>query len=147
MGSSSRTPNAPGTLPFVDGAFGQQIAELRREIEGIQELNTIYRKRKPHGHGSRASEEGQHSHLCESLSHRRQAPSSYYRAVLPEFKTISPQSLRASLAVTPYPYPSTVTFELIPEFNQTGAAVQTDGFVPLPFLRSKILSRRSRQYH
>jgi hypothetical protein len=57
MGSSSRTPHAPGTLPFVDGAVGQQIAELRREIEGIQELNTIYRNRKPHGHQDQVAHE------------------------------------------------------------------------------------------
>jgi hypothetical protein len=57
MGSSSRTPHAPGTLPFVDGAFGQQIAELRREIEGIQELNTIYRNCKPHGHQDQVAHE------------------------------------------------------------------------------------------
>jgi hypothetical protein len=52
---SSRIPHALGTLPFVDGAFGQQIVALRREIEGIQELNTIYRsKGKHHGYRDRA---------------------------------------------------------------------------------------------
>jgi hypothetical protein len=57
MGSSFRTTHAPGTLPFVDGAFGQQIAELRREIEGIQEMNTIYRNRNVHGHQDRVTHE------------------------------------------------------------------------------------------
>jgi hypothetical protein len=68
MGSSSRTPNAPGTLPFVDGAFGQQIAELRREIEGIQELNTIYRKRKPHGHQDQVAHERRMFRLEEIMT-------------------------------------------------------------------------------
>jgi hypothetical protein len=36
MGSSSRTRHAPGTLPFVDGAFGPKIAELRRTRFGWQ---------------------------------------------------------------------------------------------------------------
>jgi hypothetical protein len=31
-------------------AFGQRIAELRKEIEGIQELNTIYRSQRPRRH-------------------------------------------------------------------------------------------------
>jgi hypothetical protein len=35
-------------LIVMDVPTGQQIAELRREIEGIQELNTIYRNRKLH---------------------------------------------------------------------------------------------------
>jgi hypothetical protein len=51
----SRTPHAPGTLPFVDMAFGQQIAELRREVEGIQELNTVYRSQKPRRHDAQAA--------------------------------------------------------------------------------------------
>jgi hypothetical protein len=55
--SSSRTPHAPGTLPFVDKAFGEQIAELRREIEGIQELNTIYRSQKPRRHDAQVAHE------------------------------------------------------------------------------------------
>jgi hypothetical protein len=50
MDSSSRTPHAPGTLPFVDMVFGQQIADLRREVEGIEELNAIYRSQRPRRH-------------------------------------------------------------------------------------------------
>jgi len=30
---------------------------LKREIEGIQELNTIYRNRKPHGHEDQVAHE------------------------------------------------------------------------------------------
>jgi hypothetical protein len=57
MDSSSKTPHAPGTLPFVDMAFGQQIANLRREIESIQGLNTIYRSQRPRRHEDRAANE------------------------------------------------------------------------------------------
>jgi hypothetical protein len=46
---------APGTLPFVDVAFGQQIAALRREIQGIRALNTIYRYQKPRRHEDQAA--------------------------------------------------------------------------------------------
>jgi hypothetical protein len=63
--ASFRTPHAPGTLPFVDGAFGQQIAELRREIEGIQELNTIYRNRKLHRHEDQAAHDRRRIRLEE----------------------------------------------------------------------------------
>jgi len=42
----SRTPDATATLPPIDAAFSQQIADPRREIEGIQELNIIYRSQK-----------------------------------------------------------------------------------------------------
>jgi hypothetical protein len=38
---------------------GQRIAELRREIEGIQELNTIYRNRKLHRHEDQVAHESQ----------------------------------------------------------------------------------------
>jgi len=37
----SRTPDETVSLPPMDADFGQQIADLRREIEGIQELNMI----------------------------------------------------------------------------------------------------------
>jgi len=53
--TSSRTPHAPGTLPFVDMAFGQQITELRREVESIEELNRIYRFKKPRRHEDQAA--------------------------------------------------------------------------------------------
>jgi hypothetical protein len=63
--AAAKTPHAPGTLPFVDGAFGQQIAVLRREIEGIQEMNTIYRNRKPHRHQDQAAHERRKARLEE----------------------------------------------------------------------------------
>jgi hypothetical protein len=53
--TSSRTPSAPRILPFADMTFGQQLADLGREIEGIQELNTMYRSRKPHRHEDQAA--------------------------------------------------------------------------------------------
>jgi hypothetical protein len=53
--TSSRTPHAPGTLPFVDMAFGQQITELRREVESIEELNRIYRSQRPRRHEDQAA--------------------------------------------------------------------------------------------
>ena len=65
--ASSRTPPAPGTLPFVDGAFGEQIAELRREIEGIEELNALYRYRKNHQHQDQAAYERRRVRLEEIL--------------------------------------------------------------------------------
>lgn len=62
---SSRTPHAPGTLPFVDVAFGRQIAELKREIEGIQELNALYRVQKPHRHQHQVAHERRKVRLQE----------------------------------------------------------------------------------
>jgi hypothetical protein len=44
-------------LPPIDAAFSQQIADPRREIEGIQELNIIYRSQKPHRHQDQAARE------------------------------------------------------------------------------------------
>jgi hypothetical protein len=53
----SRTPDETVSLPPMDADFGQQIADLRREIEGIQELNMIYRSQKPHRHQDQAAHE------------------------------------------------------------------------------------------
>jgi hypothetical protein len=50
----SRTSHTTTILPFM---LSQRIAELRREVEGIQELNTIYRSQKPHTHQNQAANE------------------------------------------------------------------------------------------
>jgi hypothetical protein len=72
MDSSFRTPDA----------FGQQIAELRREIEGIQELNTLYRTRRSRGYGDQADYDRRRARLEEIVrqlavlrgSYRERAP-------------------------------------------------------------------------
>jgi hypothetical protein len=52
-----RTPHTAATLQSMDVAFSQQIADLRREIEGIQELNRIYRYQNFHTHQNQAAKE------------------------------------------------------------------------------------------
>jgi hypothetical protein len=49
----------------MDIAFRQQIAELRREIEGIQELNMIYRSQRPRRHQDQAANEKRRVRLQE----------------------------------------------------------------------------------
>jgi hypothetical protein len=51
-----------GTLLLMDS---QQIAALRREIEGIQELNTIYRSQKLHGYRDQVAYEKRQIRLEE----------------------------------------------------------------------------------
>jgi len=45
------------TAILPDVSTVQRIAELRREIERIQELNAIYRSQEHHGHPDKAAHE------------------------------------------------------------------------------------------
>jgi hypothetical protein len=49
----------------LDVAFSQRIADLRREIEEIQQLNMIYRSRKPHSHQDQVAQEKGKARLGE----------------------------------------------------------------------------------
>jgi hypothetical protein len=81
------TPNATATVPPCDVAFSQQTADLRREIEEIQELNMIYRYRKPHRHRDQVAHEKRRARLGE---------------IVRQLAVIRPKSQRTIRSSTPY---------------------------------------------
>jgi hypothetical protein len=54
-------------VPSMDAPTSQRIADFRREIEGIQELNTIYRSHKYHRHQDQVANERRKSRLEEIM--------------------------------------------------------------------------------
>jgi hypothetical protein len=64
----------------MDEPTSQRIADFRREIEGIQELNKIYRAQKHHGHQDQVANERRKIRLEEvmqqlaALHRRRDSP-------------------------------------------------------------------------
>jgi len=67
-------------VPSMDEPTSQRIADFRREIEGIQELNKIYRAQKHHGHQDQVANERRKIRLEEvmqqlaALHRRRDSP-------------------------------------------------------------------------
>jgi hypothetical protein len=82
-----RTPNAAATPPPWGVAFSQQLADLRREIEEIKELNMIYRYRKPHRHQDQVAHEKRKARLGE---------------IVRQLAVIRPNSQRTIRSSTPY---------------------------------------------
>ena len=54
-------------VPSMDAPTSQKIADFRREIEGIQELNKIYRAQKHHGHQDQVANERRKIRLEEIM--------------------------------------------------------------------------------
>lgn len=55
----------PRCPALMDVPTGQQIAELRREIESIRELNSLYRSQKYHSYQDKVAQEKRKIRLGE----------------------------------------------------------------------------------
>jgi hypothetical protein len=51
----------------MDTPTSQRVADFRREIEGIKELNKIYRAQKPHAHHDQVANEKRKIRLEEIM--------------------------------------------------------------------------------
>jgi hypothetical protein len=66
MNGSSQHPR-PAVLASPDAPISLRIADLRREIEGIQELNVVYRHQRRHRYEDQAANERRKIRLEEIM--------------------------------------------------------------------------------